>query len=295
MSERNHTETEGDFLSHVLRTHSLSEADVSRLLAAPPVLRDFFVAKAQFILRSHPSLEDLSEDVAQDLFHELKKIISRFQGRSTLKTYLIGVVGNKCRTRIQAAKREKQWPDRDPKTGEIKRFDPPSASRGPLQQLLEKEADPVRRRLVTSIRESIPQLLEELSQQEKRVLELRYGDSENAVDWDRIAHVLNITSDAAKRTRDRLRRKIERRWLPGLLRPVLNEFPNDGIDARILLCRVCQRRSCEQTAEQLRIDRKEVVRRMRAITDLFMRFVALESSASSRAPRTTHQSTGKQS
>lgn len=235
MGERNPTEAEGDFLSRVLRARNLSEADVSRLLAAPPVLRDFFVAKARFFLRSYPSLEDLSEDVAQDLLHELQKIISSFQGRSELQTFLNGVVLNKCRGRIRAAEREKQWPDRDPKTGAIRRFDPPSASRGPLQQLIEKEADLVQRRLITSIRESIPQLLEMLTQQERRVLALHYGDSKNAIDWGSIARVLNITSAAAMRTRDRLRRKIERKWLPGLLRPVLNEFPNDGIDARILL------------------------------------------------------------
>ena len=146
-----------------------------------------------------------------------------------------------------------------------------------------------------SIRESIPQLLEMLSQQEKRILELRYGDSENAIDWDRIACVLNITSDAAKRTRDRLRSKIEDKWLPGLLRLVLDDYPNDGIDARILLYLVCQRRSCEQTAEQLRIDRREVAQHMRAITDSVIGFVAIESSAGSPAHRTTHKWTGEQS
>ncbi len=295
MGEGNHTEAERDFLSRLLRAHTLRKTDVSRLLADPPAtLRDMLVDKAsRFFQRTYPALNDCSEDVAQDLLHELRKLVSEFKGRSTLRTFLIGVLHNKCRDRIRDAKRERAslW-DVNPKTGKVSRFDAPSLSDGPLQQLLEKEADPARRRLVTSIRESIPQLMAALSQPEKRILQLRYGDPANDLGWDTIESVLNISSAAAKRTRDRLRDKIEKKWLPGLLRPVLDDFPNDGIDARVLLHRVCRRRSYDQTAEELRIDRKEVARRMRNITDLVMRFVAFESGD---GPRTTHKSKGGQS
>lgn len=295
MSEWKHNEPEADFLNRVLRSNSLCESDLKRLTESPPPgLRQLFAEKAKYFLRKDPSLHDQFDDIAQETLHELEPLLSRFRGRSSLKTYLIAIVQNKCaKTARDKAHQEQLYPiSKNPKTGKQIRFDPPDVSGDPLEVLIAAEADPIRSQLIKTIRESIPDLLNGLSPQAKRILELRYGDSENTPDWESIADLLDINVDSAKRIRDRVRRKIETKWFPELLRPVIAKYRSDGIDARILHLKICLNRTDQQTAAELRIDKKEVKKRMRCITDELMRIVVSDSENDSESSPKTQKPRG---
>lgn len=199
----------------------------------------------------------------------------QFQGQPTVGTYFAAVLQNKCRDKIRKLRNQTVWPTRvDPQTGKSIRLDPPSPDPSPQQQVLDREANSELKLWVQSIDEHIPELIATLAPKDRVVLALRYGSQGRTISWRKIAGLLDLTVDAAKRTRDRLRTRIETKWLPRVFGSTLATHSSGNVVPTILYLRLCEGLSRPDIATKLRIDRKDVTRTLNNFTEEFMRHLS---------------------
>ncbi|MEM8960700.1 MAG: sigma-70 family RNA polymerase sigma factor [Acidobacteriota bacterium] len=138
-----------------------------------------------------------AEDLSQEVFLRIHRHLSRFNGRSALKTWVYRVAINHCRSRLSRRKRAAQplWEDDE--------------ERG--VQLTDERRDPESRALATDSSRQVAAALAEVKPKFREAVVLR--DLEG-LSYDEIAQVLGVRIGTVRsriaRGRDQLRTVLER-------------------------------------------------------------------------------------
>ena len=90
---------------------SLKRAKAGDGQALAEIVREHYALVYRFCARRIGP--ELAQDAAQETFLTAQKSIKRFDGRSSLSTWLLGIAHNHCRTLSRKAQRETLWPDGD--------------------------------------------------------------------------------------------------------------------------------------------------------------------------------------
>lgn len=122
------------------------------------------------LARSFVRSEAIAEEVAQDTWCGVMSGIARFQGRSSLKTWIFAICVNRARTR---ALRERRF----------ERHDHPAA---PLRAW----EDPERRAVSLELREDLREALDELPERQRLVVTLREVEG---LEIEQIGRLLELT------------------------------------------------------------------------------------------------------
>ncbi len=80
-----------------------------------------------------------AEDLVHDVFLALPKVIRRFEGRSTLRTFLVSVALNHCRHHVRAAARRRKAAERMARLSQVEP-EPGPADRRQRRELAERMA-----------------------------------------------------------------------------------------------------------------------------------------------------------
>lgn len=157
-----------------------------------------------------------AEEVVQEAWLAVVDGLGRFEGRSTLKTWVGGIVANRARTRRAKDRREVPLQDDDGDDGvDPGRFapsgfwsQPPTWSPGPDDALFRKQA-----------RAALSEEIERLPPGPRAVITLR-----DVEEWssEEVCNVLGLTETNQRvllhRGRSRLRAALEKRFAKGALR-----------------------------------------------------------------------------
>ena len=183
----------------VTASRSPASADDMRLVKA--VLRKDRKATAEFVDRySDPlyaylhSRLDLAEDLLQEVFLAAWENLSAFQGRSSLKSWLLGIVRHKVEDCYRARLRESApLPEEDEESVPSTRFEPA------FDELMDRE----------HLRKKTREVLETLPKSYRVVLLWRYWEKRSALE---MAEMTGKTVKAIERLLAHARQQFKMRW-----------------------------------------------------------------------------------
>jgi RNA polymerase sigma-70 factor (ECF subfamily) len=101
----------------------------------------------------------LAEDVAQQVFLEAHRDLDRFQGRSSLRTWLLGIAGHRCQDAIKARRRRLQRIESDEQA---------------MIEFVDPEGDPTDRLMQSRLFEALGDCLAHLSEEARMTVLLRF-------------------------------------------------------------------------------------------------------------------------
>jgi RNA polymerase sigma-70 factor, ECF subfamily len=163
------------------------------------------------LARNYVRSEAVAEEVAQDAWCAVVTGIERFEGRSSLKTWLFSIVVNKARTRGERERRTMPFsavaaPDDDGAPIED-RFGPDGTWSAPPRAW----DDPERRAISLELRDELREALTELPERQRLVVTLRDVEGLGS---DEVCSLLDLTPGNERvllhRGRTRLREALER-------------------------------------------------------------------------------------
>lgn len=146
-----------------------------------------------------------AEEAVQDCLVDFLSALERFQGRSRLKTFLFGILYNKCSERRRKARREEAVEDVeaafDGRFGAFGIWS--SLPRGPEQEAVDGE-----------LREWLARCAEGLSAEQRAAFHLRAADGRST---EEACNILGVSATHLGvllfRARNKLRDCLERKWL----------------------------------------------------------------------------------
>jgi RNA polymerase sigma-70 factor (ECF subfamily) len=155
----------------------------------------------------------VAEDVVQDAWLTVLKSLDRYEGRSTLRTWVLGIVVNLARSRARAERRAVPVPSESAPSVDPARFLPADHPRWPHHWAVEPAAwrTPEDELLAGETRQVILEAIDALPPAQREVIVLR--DIEGMPSTD-VCNVLSLTDTHQRvllhRARSRVRNALER-------------------------------------------------------------------------------------
>lgn len=167
---------------------------------------------------AHVSTRAVAEEVVQEAWLTMLRSLDRFEGRSTFRTWLLGIVVNLARSRARAERKSLSMPsDDDGPVLDGARFLPAGDARWPHHWAAEPSPwpTPEQHLLADETRRLILATIETLPAAQREVLVLRDLEGLAAAD---VCNVLGLTDTNQRvllhRARTRVRAALERHFIP---------------------------------------------------------------------------------
>jgi RNA polymerase sigma-70 factor (ECF subfamily) len=167
---------------------------------------------------AHVGNRAVAEEVVQEAWLTMLRSLDRFEGRSSLRTWLLGIVVNLARSRARAERRSIQMPSEpDGPVLEPSRFLPANHARWPHHWAIEpvRWPTPEEDLLAGETRTLILETIDTLPATQREVLVLRDLEGLSAAD---VCNVLALTDTNQRvllhRARSRVRLALERHFIP---------------------------------------------------------------------------------
>lgn len=167
---------------------------------------------------AHVPNRAIAEEVVQEAWLTMLRSLDRFEGRSSFRTWLLGIVVNLARSRARAERRSIQLPSEpDGPAVDPARFLPASHARWPHHWAVEpvRWPTPEDDLLAGETRTLILEAIDPLPARQREVLVLRDLEGLSA---DEVCNVLGLTDTNQRvllhRARSRVRAALERYFIP---------------------------------------------------------------------------------
>jgi RNA polymerase sigma-70 factor (ECF subfamily) len=162
---------------------------------------------------SHVENRAIAEEVVQEAWLTVLRSLDRFEGRSSLRTWILGIVVNLARSRARAERRSIALPESDAPVVDSTRFLPADHPRWPHHWAMAPIIwrTPEQELLAEEVRKVILDAIDELPAAQREVMVLR--DLEGIAGAD-VCNVLGLTDTHQRvllhRARTRVRNALER-------------------------------------------------------------------------------------
>ncbi len=165
------------------------------------------------LARSHVESRAIAEEVVQDAWLTVLRSLDRFEGRSSLRTWVLGIVVNLARSRARAERRSTTLPDSGSPVVASTRFLAADHPRWPHHWAAEPATwrTPEQELLARETRTVILDAIDDLPAAQREVLVLRDLEGVTAAD---VCNILGLTDTHQRvllhRARSRVRHALER-------------------------------------------------------------------------------------